>query len=111
MIDQPPEALVKGCNDPISIGVLSDWVEEQYGIALDYQQSGWSEGFSEYNSCGNGIGYGSNGNGIGYGYSYSNGYGVGYGNGYSWLCGSGYGYPNGNGCSNGWGQGYKRLSE
>ena len=47
MIDQPPEALVRGCNDPINIGVLSDWIEEQYGIALDLDRSGWGD-YNDY---------------------------------------------------------------
>ena len=105
MIDQPPEALVRGCNDPISIGVLSDWIEEQYGIALDYEQSGWSEddifdninlfnigsGFNYLN--GNGTYYGTI-NGCGYGngilYNYGsinrNGNGTGYGDGTGYEC-------------------------
>ena len=48
MIDQPPEALVRGCNDPVAIGVLSDWIEEQYGIALDLDRSGWGDYTSEF---------------------------------------------------------------
>ena len=108
MIDQPPESLVRGCNDPVSIGVLSDWIEEQYGIALDLDRSGWDDtfiycfgvvslnndylsdnygngygfGFGHYDGCGHG-----NGNNENYGFWW-NGNGVGYGyrvngNGYS----------------------------
>ena len=104
MIDQPPESLVCGCNDPISIGILSDWIEEQYGIALDLDRSGWSNyngnrydsgygycsgsGYGYHNGCGNGYGYSNgHGNGVGYG-NRINGYGYGYGNG----DGNGFGY-------------------
>ena len=82
MIDQPPESLVRGCNDPVSIGVLSDWIEEQYGFSLDLIQSGWSNGDS-VNYINNFI-YGfdnelESGNGHGNGYNKGNGYGYGYG--------------------------------
>ena len=77
MIDQTPESLVRGCNDPVSIGVLSDSVEEQYGVALDLDRSGWTDG----------IGYGDgfeigDGCGCGNGWSNGNGYGSGNGRGY-----------------------------
>ena len=85
MIDQPPESLVRGCNDPVSIGILSDWIEEQYGMALDYQQSGWDDVIGFGYSNGNGNGHGNifgNGNGHGHGFGDGNGRGNGYGNGY-----------------------------
>ena len=88
MIDQPPEALVRGCNDEVTIGILSDWIEEQYGTALDLDRSGWSDDNGYV--YGDGDGYG-NGNSLIYG----RGFGCIYGNGY------GYGRQNGNGCSYG----------
>ena len=120
MIDQPPESLVRGCNDPVSIGILSDWIEEQYGIALDLDRSGWSDGYgnsygldngnaqSFVNGNGHGHQYGDidgEGRGIGCGWVNvnSNGYGCGYGinigdgYGYSWI----YGNNSGNGTGNG----------
>ena len=95
MIDQPPEALVRGCNDPISIGILSDWIEEQYGIVLDYNQSGWSEGIG-YNHQ-NIYNYGDiynekNGDGYGYGDNCGSSFGNGFGIGIGWSNGNGYGY-------------------
>ena len=97
MIDQPPEALVRGCNDPVSIGVLSDWVEEQYGIALDLDRSGWSENIYFGGCCyGGGHGYGS--------YNY-NGYGNGDGSGYGCGLNIGDGFGSGYGCSDGFGNG------
>ena len=83
MIDQPPESLVRGCNDSVSIGALSDWIEEQYGIAFDYEQSGWCDGYG----YGYGYGYGF-GDGYGFGYGYGDDYGGGDGHGYGWR----YGY-------------------
>ena len=114
MIDQPPEALVRGCNDPINIGVLSDWIEEQYGIALDLDRSGWSESVNKnygysygwLDGDGYGIGYGRiSVAGDGFGNGYGNGYWrndnlIGDGNGH----GIGYGSENKNG--NGFGNGY-----
>ena len=113
MTDQPPESLVRGCNDPISIGVLSDWIEEQYGIALDYEQSGWCDGYrynfgnnyclgyslGDGNGWGNGWGnyYGSGyGDGAGSGFE-NDGNGNGHGNGYTVFAMYTYGYINGNG--------------
>lgn len=107
MIDQPPESLVIGCNGPISIGILSDWIEEQYGIALNYEQSGWSDGYGygigheRANGDGAGRGYDhgdGNGfgdgfvNGIGFGFFNGNGLGYGYDFGYGWGNGDGYGW-------------------
>ena len=118
MIDQPPESLVRGCNDPVSIGVLSDWIEEQYGIALDCEQSGWDDEY-DYNRCyvssfiecyghGNGNGYGnSNGYGSGRGDGKGNlaysGFYDGYGYGYISADGNGHGYGNRWGNGRGWG--------
>ena len=103
MIDQPPEALVRGCNDPVSIGILSDWIEEQYGIALDYEQSGWSNGHIDGydNRHGDGTGYGD-----GFIFGYDNGDGDGYGFGSGIASGSGSGRGNGYGNRNGCGVGY-----
>ena len=104
MICQPPEALVRGCNDPISIGVLSDWIEEQYGLALDLDRSGWADvhGYGYNNGCGCGYGYS---NGRGFGNGYGNGFGYGRGFGYSYGYGSGYGFGYGRGFGNGFGYG------
>ena len=109
MIDQPPESLVRGCNDPVSIGVLSDWIEEQYGIALDYEQSGWSErnSYDDFYGQGSGDSYGNgygNGDGIGYGCHDGNGNG----NSRHLGNGRGYGYIGGNGKGDGDGYGYNR---
>ena len=84
-----PPALVRGCNTPYSVGVLSDWIEEQTGYPLDLDQSGWDDVY-KYNSnytdgygdgCGYGISYGSdNGDGDGFGWDYNRNYnGDGYG--------------------------------
>ena len=123
MIDQPPESLVRGCNDPIFIGVLSDWIEEQYGVALDLDRSGWSlfanyqhdfvfgdgneELFGDCLGNGNGCGcfYGAkyhSGNGNGYGRAYGFGWGDGNGSGYVMP----FGWNTGNGSGNGFGYGY-----
>ena len=106
---QPPEALVRGCNDPVSIGVLSDWIEEQYGIALDYEQSGWSDGYGFHRAQGI-----RRGDGRGDAYSFTNGDGQGngqienYGYWYNDNDGYGYGYGeirgDGNGNGNCWGR-------
>ena len=122
MIDQPPEGLVRGCNDPISIGVLSDWIEEQYGIALDYEQMNWSDGFS-YSSdffndayfccvygCGrsDGVIYEHSGFGrrFGDGYNYFYGHTDGNGDGYGFDDVYFYGNGKGNGYGHGDGNGY-----
>lgn len=113
-----PPALVLGCNTPHGIGVLSDWIEEQTGIAPDFHSTSWSDGdwlVICHDSNGNVVsGYG---DGFGYGVDYGAGYGDGYnygdnegdgsgnrtwftvhdGNGY----GVGYGNANGDGCGNG----------
>ena len=132
MIDQPPESLVRGCNDSVAIGVLSDWIEEQYGIALDLDRSGWDfhsgygEDYEKEEERGNGYGYGycngagqdffcngkkyhagdgsGNGRGLFYGGSYGNGYGSGFGHG----CNYGHGCGDGNGTGAGGGNGYLR---
>ena len=94
MTDRPPESLVCGCNDPVSIGILSDWIEEQYGVVLDLDKSGWDNGTYGC-GVGNGYDYGwSNGGGDGNGYcsghsksywgSYGDGYGYGWGDGNGW---------------------------
>ena len=87
MPNQPPESLVIGCNNQIDVGVLSDWIEEQYGSPLDLDRSGWSDGFDYGFGCGqNGYGYGN-----GYGYHRNLIIGDGHGD------GDGYGNKNGNG--------------
>ena len=102
MTDQPPESFVRGCNDPVTIGILSDWIEEQYGITLDLDKSGWSDYCNDYYGCLDGSGYGYiNGNGYGSGFSNNRISGNGYGNGHGYNNGYGYGYGNGNG--NGYG--------
>ena len=116
MIDQPPESLVRGCNDPVSIGVLSDWIEEQYGIALDLDRSGWTDyGWRNIDGDGDGHGdfsFGSDGDG--YGDGDGNFGGDGYGNGYISVYGCrfsengyGYGYDAGNGIDSCYGYGYE----
>ena len=98
-----PPALVRGCNTPHGINVLSDWIEEQTGHQPDFHQSGWSEtafdGYKEFltntydsTGCEYGIDLG---DGIGDGYDYSNGYGDGMGIGFH----SGYGIE---GCNDGY---------
>ena len=95
-----PEALVLGCNDPVTVGVLFDWILDNCEFEADFWESGWSEGIANYE---NGSGYGyKNGSGYGYG-GYGGGWGYGFGGtyGYGGLSGNGsgcsYNYLTGNG--------------
>jgi len=105
-----PPALVLGCNNPVSLNPLKDWIEEQTGFEPDFQQCGWGEnsikdyvyksnnGYYDYNQTiiandgydnGNGDG---NGNGRGFGYINGCGfYNNGYGNDFGDDEGNGYG--------------------
>ena len=101
-----PPSLVLGCNTPCTIGVLSDFIEEQTGQPLDLDQSGWSEANDNYDedsyylnvyvcNYGDGIGYGDtyvDGNGYGEGCGFITGDGYEYGD----CEGDGYGYGDGN---------------
>ena len=95
-----PPALVLGCNKPHSIGILSDWIEEQTGHPLDLDQSGWSDMKNniKYFDVEDTIDridceyYYQNGDGSGRGLHQANFYGDGMGVG-------DYGYLNGNGFS------------
>lgn len=106
-----PPSLVLGCNNPVSVNALSDFIEEATGIPLDLMQSGFCDGpnytrlhiYFEYNK-GDGRNYGlKNGDGISYGRPNGNGYSREYdqvdasgqvdGNG----TGRGYGYEDGDG--------------
>ena len=102
-----PPALVLGCNTPTSIGVLSDYIQEQTGHPLVINESGWSDFVKHVNTSGYGYGYGygygsnnsyvmtnSSGYGNGCGYKYGSSNGNGYGYGYNFGCG--YGNSNGN---------------
>ena len=75
-----PSALVLGCNDPVAVNVLSDFIEEATGHPLALMQSGYDDG-----------------SGNGYGNGYGGGYDCGYRNGDGDGCGDGYGYSDGNG--------------
>lgn len=99
---QIPPSLVLGCNTPHGLGVLSDWIEEQTGIAPDFIDTGWSDGYSigignaivAGYGCGYGYGDGDGdgyGDGFGYGYGYCghDGIGIGYGNEFGDGSGSG----------------------
>lgn len=114
-----PPALVLGCNTPVGINVLSDWIEEQTGHAPNFADAGWGDGC--FSLSGNGNGNSSYGhdhvNGL-YGgnttHAYGDGYGDGDGNGfinshgYGRLYGDGYGGGNGYGDADGdgWGGGF-----
>lgn len=124
-----PPALVLGCNNPVSLNPLKDFIEEVTGFEPDFQQSGYSDGDGVRNS--DGIGYAheygsSTGCGRGHGRNYglvtshgfgithSNGRGNGYNYGYSWNeddsgngCGDGCGYFGGYGKNDGNGQSYR----
>lgn len=100
---EPPVALVLGCNTPVGIGVLSDWIEEQTGHAPDFNATGFpvnnvNEQQTDRHGNGDGNGYGfDDGNGSGDGWSmlYSDFDGGGYGDGYEY--GYEYGYDGGEG--------------
>ncbi len=74
-----PPALVLGCNTPHGINVLSDWIEEQTGHALNINDSGWSASNEFDFSFGNG---------------HSDGYGI-----FEDGCGDGHGYGDQHGSS------------
>lgn len=106
---QIPPALMLGCNTPHSVGVLSDWIEEQTGQAPDFVSTGWSDYFCPFKRIGDGDGYGylyaiavsrsGDGHGSGYGDMYGDGSGFGngtssgngYGDGDGWTYGDGFG--------------------
>ena len=94
-----PIALILGCNDPIAVNVLSDFIEETTGHPLDLIQSGYDDGCQQR-----------------YGYSYGYGCDCGYHNGdgcgdaYGYIhtrdgYGNGQGYHNGDGNGDGYGDG------
>lgn len=91
---QTPPALVLGCNTPHGLSVLSDWIEEQTGVAPDFTSTTWSnDQISGYilvnpyygtitgNGRGDGHGYGSGRNGFGDGAHHGDRWGDGYGDG------------------------------
>ena len=101
-----PSALVLGCNDPVTVGVLFDWILDNCEFEVNFWESGWSLGGQRYEGF----------YGHGYGYGYSDGNGLGHGAGYSLLstgCGTPTvnihseggicGYFNGNGDGRGYG--------
>jgi len=101
-----PAALVLGCNNPISLNPLKDFIEEVTGIEPDFGQTGFSDGNSLDSNFGHGYvdGYSynydpssSDGYGDGYGYNYGFGSGRGYGLGYGYGNSSGNGYGDGDG--------------
>lgn len=112
MFDIPP-SLVLGCNNPIDINPLKDYVQEQTGFEPDFEQSGFSDGrifengfgshhadgFFHHNDEENGYGggYGNeDGDGLGWGNNFGPYNFVGDGYGYGRF----YGYRDGNGKSN-----------
>jgi len=103
-----PPALVLGCNNPVSLNPLKDWIEEQTGFEPDFQQSGYSESGPDNNfrayGCQNGEGFG---DGYYSKYGYLDGDGSGCGEFLGNLSGGGrgfsadYGSLYGNGYGNG----------
>ena len=93
-----PSALVRGCNNPVGLNPLSDWIEEQSGIAPDFFGSGFSDDPRSDSLNGR---YYPNGNGRGDGpedYGFFDGRGLGHGSDYgssSLLYGDGVGYGRG----------------
>ena len=100
-----PPSLVLGCNDPISVNALSDFIEEATGRPLDLIQSGFCDsnknnygsGCDNYNGSGYGAGQirlGGHGRGDGDGFYYGNFCGDGRGDGYSYdyIGGDGIGF-------------------
>ena len=108
-----PSALVLGCNDPVTVGVLSDWILDHCGFEVDFWESGWDDRNSFYSrgslynlhrNTGSGFRYGGytifgvNGDGHGNGFGMSDGagdgniYGDNYGTGNGFGDGNGYGY-------------------
>jgi len=86
-------ALVLGCNNPISLNPLKDYIQEQTGFEPDFEMSGFSDGVV----LGFGSGYGVlDGDGDSFGYGCGKGYGAGCGKGYGAGCGKGYGNGYGN---------------
>lgn len=90
----PPLALVRGCNNPVGLNPLSDWIEEQSGTAPDFFGSGFSDG-SHFGCHGDGSDYGNGrGGNFALGFFYNRRYGPMIGtNG----CGAGYGDVDGGG--------------
>ena len=97
-----PPALVRGCNTPHGINVLSDWIEEQTGHPFDVDQSGWDTIYPYYfnGTCMNyeNTSLGHTGFGDGCKDKYGgrawnrDGYGYGDGDGYGNSQGDGWGY-------------------
>lgn len=107
-----PTALVLGCNTPVGINPLSDWIEEQTGHPPDFQQPGWADADNSTSSvyidinyllCGNGSGDGRN---EGFNTSYGDGTGCGHNYGLEDGDGFGDGCQHGNGLGSGNGYGY-----
>lgn len=95
-----PPALVLGCNTPIGLNPLSDWIEERTGVAPDFANTGWDDypGYDKYGAndivsgCGDGDYYGfGDGDGDGWCYGLSRGDGYGDGIGYGDTDGDGAG--------------------
>ena len=114
-----PSALVLGCNDPVTVGVLFDWILDHCGFEVDFWESGWDDRNSFYSrgslynlhrNTGSGFRYGGytifgvNGDGHGNGFGMSDGAGDGFGDGFGdgEGCGDWYGYGNGGGESDGY---------
>ena len=100
-----PPALVLGCNTPHGINVLSDWIEEQTGYALNINDSGWSATNEFDFGNGHSDGYGNfdddDGNGYGCLYGHISGDGSGDGEDNIHTFGNGYGCGYGNSSGNG----------
>jgi len=97
-----PPALVLGCNNPVSLNPLKDWIEEATGFTPDFEMSGYSDGLNS--RFGGGYGFlDGDGNGVGNGVGNGNGDGSGdIGCGHGGGFGNGYGYGRGGGCGNGY---------
>lgn len=84
-----PFALVLGCNDPVTVGVLFDWILDNCEFEVNFWESGWGDdntmnwwrGQSTNYGCGCGYGVVDN-FGIRYGSEMVNGTGDGLGHGY-----------------------------